>query len=130
MIFKTLRISASILAKKSCLEIRIPNEYQSKIKNLNLYIDLNADTDVIFDIHVFSDNGRKTRSDWRVFLSGKGLFAFDFMKTDLVPGSDNISVWQGPWVAMRLNISSMRGRRINIRKIFFDEERKPFSTGR
>lgn len=122
--------SGACKTKKSCLEIRIPDEYQSKIKNLHLYIDLNADTDVIFDIHVFSDNGRKTRSDWRVFSSGKGLFVFDLMKTDLVPGSDNISVWQGPWVAMRLNISSMRGRRINIRKIFFDEERKPFSTGR
>ncbi|MGV7222918.1 MAG: glycosyltransferase family 2 protein [Nitrospinales bacterium] len=116
--------------KKSYLEIRIPDEYQSKIKNLHLYIDLNADTDVFFDIHVFSDNGMKTRSDWRVFSSGKGLFVFDLIKTDLVPGSDNISVWQGPWVALRLNISSMRGRRINIRKIFFDEKRKPFSTGR
>jgi GT2 family glycosyltransferase len=115
--------------KKSFIETYIPEEYQTKIKNLHLYFDLNADTDVFFDMHVFSDDGRKTRSDWRVFSGGKGLFAFDLKKTDLVPGLDNIGVWQGPWVGMRFNISIMKGRKVNIRKIFFDEERKPFSTG-
>lgn len=115
--------------KKSFLKILIPNEYQPKLKNLQLYIDLNADTDVFFDTLVFSNDGRKTRSDWRVFSGGNGLFLFDLKKADLVPGSDNISVWQRPWVAMRLNIYTLHGRRIYIRKIFFDEERRPFSIG-
>jgi hypothetical protein len=108
--------------KKSFIELYIPEEYQTNIRNLHLFIDLQAETDVFFDIHVFSDDGRKTRSDWRIFSGGKGLFVLDLKKMDLVPGLDNIGLWQGPWVGIRFNISVMKGRRINIRKIFFMKE--------
>lgn len=108
--------------KKSFIEICIPETYQAKLNNCYLCIDLKADTDVFFDTHVFSDDGSKTRSDWRVFSGGKGLFVFDLKKADLVPSSDSISVWQGPWAAMRLNMYTIIGHRINIHRIFFAKE--------
>jgi len=108
--------------KKSFIEICIPENYQATLKYPYLFIDLNANTDVFFDTHVFSDDGSKTRSDWRVFSGGKGLFVFDLKKADLVPSSDNIRVWQGPWVSMRLNMYTVIGHRINIHKLFFAEE--------
>jgi len=118
--------SGICLKRKSYIEIRIPEEYQENLKNMQLYIDMEAKVDVTFKIHVFSIDEKESLSDWHIFSGGKGLFAFDLDKMDLSPGINNIQVWQEPWVVMRLILYTRLGKRINIRKIFFDKDIKRF----
>jgi GT2 family glycosyltransferase len=118
--------SAICLKRKSYIEIRIPEEYQGNLKNMRLYIDMEAKVDLTFKIQVFSIDGRESLSDWHIFSGGKGLFSFYLDKMNLSPGINNIQVWQEPWATMRLILYTRLGKRINIRNIFFDEDIKRF----
>lgn len=124
-----LFFSGICLKRKSYIEMRIPDEYKLKLKNMKLYVDLEANVDVTAKIHILSVDGQESLTDWRILSDGKGLFAFDLRITDMSPGIDYIKVWQEPWGVMRLILFTQLGKRINVHKIFFDEERKPFSTG-
>lgn len=114
--------SGTITGGQAFIEIHIPEEYQEKANSMQLYIDLDAGTDISAEIQVFPLDGKQARSNWNFLSGGRGLYKFDLEKMDLKPGLGNIQAWQGRWGTMKLNLSCGPSSKVDIRKMFFGNE--------
>ena len=113
---------------KTFIEIHLPEEHQDDMNRLQFSVDLDAPSDLCADIQAFAIDGSKAQSDWRILSGGKGRFTFDLGKMELAPGAENISVWQGQWGMMRLNLAGGAGSKITIRRMFCTRDAKVISN--
>jgi len=114
--------SGRTAAPRPFVEIHVPEPHQASFGRGRLYLELEAGAAMTADIYAYGPGGRPARSDWFLIDAGKGAYVIDLGKMDLAPGARNLAMWQGPWLMMRLNVSTGIGATLSISDLRFLKE--------